>query len=319
MRIQPVVSVIIIFLDEEKYLQEAIESVFAQSFPAWELLLVDDGSTDGSTDIARDWAERYPNRVRYLEHDGHANCGMSASRNLGMGKAAGKYTSFLDGDDVWLPTKVKEQVAILEEHPEAAMVYAPLKMWYSWTGEPDDIDGDFLYGVSSDGAYPFRDELIEPPALLSTFLRHEEYLPGGFMAKRETMLRLAPYENEFRGPYSDTVALVKLCLHEKVYASTKVWYLYRKHEESNTYISWIEDTGFAEQRLYLDWVEEYFYEIGLEDPELWRILNRMLLPHRHPIRYVFRRQLLRFTRRLSPRFFDLLRLLRKSSLMAARF
>ncbi|HEY6261513.1 MAG TPA: glycosyltransferase family 2 protein, partial [Nitrospiraceae bacterium] len=62
----PLVSAIIIFLNEEKFLPEAIDSVFAQTHDNWELLLVDDGSTDGSSEIARGCARRYPGKVRYL-------------------------------------------------------------------------------------------------------------------------------------------------------------------------------------------------------------------------------------------------------------
>ena len=74
----PRVSSIISFLNEERFLQEAIESVFDQSFGDWELLLVDDGSIDGSTGIARRYAEMNPEKVRYLEHEGHRNRGTSA-------------------------------------------------------------------------------------------------------------------------------------------------------------------------------------------------------------------------------------------------
>src|ERR687889_2435319 len=93
---KPLVSSIIIFLNRERFIQEAIESVFAQTYDNWELLLVDDGSTDGSTQIALRYAERYPEKVRYLEHPGHQNSGMSASRNLGIRYAKGEYIAFLD-------------------------------------------------------------------------------------------------------------------------------------------------------------------------------------------------------------------------------
>ena len=65
MRSEPLVSAITIFLDEEKYLKEALGSILDQTYDNWELLLVDDGSTDGSTDIAKSYAARYPGRVRY--------------------------------------------------------------------------------------------------------------------------------------------------------------------------------------------------------------------------------------------------------------
>src|SRR5262245_29470593 len=107
---QPLVSVIIIFLNAERFIQEAIESVFAQTYKHWELLLVDDGSTDGSTEIGRQYAAHDPEKVRYLEHEAHENRGMSASRNLGIRDARGKHIAFLDADDVWFSNILAEQV-----------------------------------------------------------------------------------------------------------------------------------------------------------------------------------------------------------------
>ena len=139
----PKVSVVMIFLNEEKYLQSAITSVLEQTFSDWEILLVDDGSTDESTAIAKCFASKYPNQIHYLEHDQHQNRGMSASRNLGIQNATGKYLGFLDADDLWLPKKLAEQVAILEEHPMAALVCGRTQWWYSWTGKKEDADRDF--------------------------------------------------------------------------------------------------------------------------------------------------------------------------------
>ena len=134
------VSCIIIFFNAEKFFEEAIESVFAQSYNNWELLLVDDGSTDSSTSIAHHYAEKYPDKVRYLEHESHQNRGMSATRNLGIRHANGEYVAFLDADDVWLTQKLEQKVAILNSHPEAVMVCGPVQFWYSWTGNPDDME-----------------------------------------------------------------------------------------------------------------------------------------------------------------------------------
>src|SRR3712207_5043688 len=129
----PLVSVIIIFLNAERFVEEAVESVFAQTYDNWELLLVDDGSSDASTAIAGRYAEEHPGRVRYLKHPRHQNRGMSASRNLGIGHAKGEYIAFLDADDVWLEYKLQQQVAILGSHPEASMVYGNTLYWHSWT------------------------------------------------------------------------------------------------------------------------------------------------------------------------------------------
>jgi glycosyltransferase involved in cell wall biosynthesis len=122
---RPRVSVILIFLDKAPFLQEAIESVISQTFEMWELLLVDDGSTDGSTDIAKMAARRLPHTIHYLEHEGHANRGMSTSRNVGLHHAQGEYMLFMDGDDVLTHNVLREQVALMEAHP-VGTVYGSL-------------------------------------------------------------------------------------------------------------------------------------------------------------------------------------------------
>src|SRR5205085_967833 len=122
---QPLVSIIIPFLNAGPFIEETIESVRAQTYAEWELLLADDGSTDSSTATAKRYAEGYSNRVRYLEHAGHVNRGLSATRNLGIRHSRGHLIAFLDADDVWLPHKLERQVAILNSQPEAAMVYGP--------------------------------------------------------------------------------------------------------------------------------------------------------------------------------------------------
>src|SRR5688500_9700971 len=94
------VSVIMPIYNGERYLEVAIETCFAQTYEHWELLLIDNNSTDTSAAIARRYAERNPGRVRYLKHEGHANHGSCASRNLGIREAIGEYIAFLDADDV---------------------------------------------------------------------------------------------------------------------------------------------------------------------------------------------------------------------------
>jgi glycosyltransferase involved in cell wall biosynthesis len=161
----PLVSIVTTFLNAERFLQEAIESVLTQTYDDWELLLVDDGSTDRSTQIALRHADQYPEKVRYLEHADHQNRGTSASRNLGIRESQGRYIAFLDADDVWLPNKLAEQVAILEAEPEAAMVYGLSQYWRSWTGHPEDAHRDTTPPL---GIAPGT--LVRPPTLLTRSL-----------------------------------------------------------------------------------------------------------------------------------------------------
>src|SRR5436190_5238810 len=169
---QPLVSGTIIFLNGERFIDEAIRSVLAQTYENWELMLVDDGSTDGSTAIARSYAERYPEKICYLEHSGHQNRGMSASRNLGVKHSRGEYIALLDADDVWEPNKLAEQVALLDAQPQAALLYGRTLWWFGWTGKPEDIARD---RVSSLAVEPGT--LVQPPELLARMLRNDEDLP----------------------------------------------------------------------------------------------------------------------------------------------
>ena len=100
---KPLVSVVLNFFNAEKFIREAIESVLAQTYNNWELLLVDDRSTDGSGQIALRYARKDAERVKYLTHKEREKIGRSASLNLGIRNARGEYIAFLDADDVWLP------------------------------------------------------------------------------------------------------------------------------------------------------------------------------------------------------------------------
>ncbi len=105
----PVVSVIMAVRDGERYVAEALESVFAQTRLPDEVIVVDDGSEDGTADIVR----RFP--VRLLSQ---GRQGVSAARNAGLDEARGDLIAFIDHDDRWLPRKVERQVAYLEERPD---------------------------------------------------------------------------------------------------------------------------------------------------------------------------------------------------------
>jgi glycosyltransferase involved in cell wall biosynthesis len=284
----PLVSTIIIFLNGEQFIEEAIDSVFAQSFDGWELLLVDDGSSDGSTEIARRYAHTHPDRVRYLEHDGHQNRGASASRNLGIAAARGEYIAFLDADDVWLPHKLEQQVALLAAHPEAAMVYGPSEYWYSWTGAAEDAQRDFVQRL---GVEPNR--IVEPPELLKRFLRKDAPAPcpSDVLVRREVARRIGGFEVQFHGIYQlfeDQVFFAKLCLHSPVFVASECWDRYRQHEASCVVAVKRAGQYHTVRRFYLDWLEQYLAAQGERGSAVWDALQEELWPYRNPLRYRLR-------------------------------
>jgi glycosyltransferase involved in cell wall biosynthesis len=113
----PLVSVIIPSFNRAHCVGVAINSALAQTLSALEVIVIDDGSSDGTADLVS--AINDP-RVRFLRHD--ANRGASAARNTGLAHACGRYIALLDSDDVWLPEKLAAQVELLEGAPEASGV-----------------------------------------------------------------------------------------------------------------------------------------------------------------------------------------------------
>ena len=137
---KPRVSVVMIFFNGEAFLAEAIESVIAQTFTDWEFLLVDDGSAPAATGIAKGYAARYPGKIRYLDHPDHANRGMSRHSQSRHSDARGEFIAFLDADDIWMPSKLAEHVALLDKHQDVGMVCGATVYWHSWSGGKDRID-----------------------------------------------------------------------------------------------------------------------------------------------------------------------------------
>jgi glycosyltransferase involved in cell wall biosynthesis len=112
--IAPHVSVIVAVYNGERFLAEAIESILAQTYPSYEIIVVDDGSTDRTKEIALS----YPN-VKYLYQ---ANAGTAAARNRGIQIARGEYLAFLDADDLWMHDKLSIQMAAFEVDPALEIV-----------------------------------------------------------------------------------------------------------------------------------------------------------------------------------------------------
>lgn len=103
------VSVIMPAYNSEEYIRESIESVLVQTYSNWELLIVDDGSTDKTASIVQEYKDI---RIHYLHQ---SNCGVAAARNHGIREARGRYVAFLDSDDLWLPDKLNRQLQFMKK------------------------------------------------------------------------------------------------------------------------------------------------------------------------------------------------------------
>ena len=112
------VSIITPCYNGEKYIRETIDSVIAQTYPDWEMIIVDDGSKDNSAAIVREYADKDP-RIQLIQQ---ANAGSAAARNNGIRRAEGQYIALLDADDLWHPDFLKKQIEFMKRK-DAVCVY----------------------------------------------------------------------------------------------------------------------------------------------------------------------------------------------------
>jgi glycosyltransferase involved in cell wall biosynthesis len=278
----PLVSVIIPFLNAEKFLEEAILSVCMQTYDNWEILLVDDGSTDRSTCIAKEYARQYSSKIRYLEHERHGNRGTTVSRNLALSVARGSYVALLDSDDVWLPNKLERQVDVLDSQPASAMLCGSSEYWYSWTRTPEDRKRDVVHPL---GLPP--NEVCLPPRMLSLSLANKARTPcpSNILLRRDVIERIGGFEESFIGAnqlYEDQAFLAKLCLSAPIFVVEECWDRYRQHPDSCD--SLVEKAGLsgAARLFYLNWLLDYLTQHSITHPELWKVLHREVWRLQHP-------------------------------------
>jgi len=274
--------VIVPFLDSARFLAEAIASVRTQSYARWELLLIDAGSTDGSTEIARRHAAAAPERIRYLEHAGHENRGRSASRNLGLANARGSLVAFLDSDDVWHPRKLGRQVALLDAHPDAALVYGRSEYWHSWNPEAPEGERD---RIPRHGIHVPIGTVIRPPAL--AIVNYPLGLapappPSDVMVRRDVLEYVGGFDESFHGPhamYEDQAFFSKLYLRFGVYVSDECWDRYRVRPDSCVAAATRQGHYHSARRFFLRWLEGYLLRQQIADPEVWQALEMASWPY----------------------------------------
>ena len=208
------VSVIIPSYNRAAYIEAAISSALDQTYGPVEVIVVDDGSTDGSYEKLQQWEER--GELVLLTHPERRNRGQSASINLGIQQAAGSYIAILDSDDMFAKEKLADQVAFLEANPETGMVYGQ--------GHAVDADGNFLFKVPGDG----HQEPSDPNRLL---LDCYMALPGGSLVRRSVFEKAGLFEESFRAGQDHDMA-IRIMEATKCAYLPKLAFYYRKHDDS---------------------------------------------------------------------------------------
>jgi glycosyltransferase involved in cell wall biosynthesis len=246
----PAVTCVIIVYNGEAYLDEAIMSVIEQSSPEWELIIADDGSSDASREIARRHAAA-DSRIRLITHPDSRNHGTGATRNLGWSESRGNFIGFLDADDVWEATKIEQQLELLSQHPDVAMVYGRTLIWHSWHASDTE---DFFYHL---GVQPNRVHM--PPILFRNLLRNVYQTPTtcNALMRRSAIADVGGFDESFTGTFEDQLLFAKILLHFPVFVSGRCWAKYRQHHASTSTMSAAAGGDLATQIRYLERIHHY--------------------------------------------------------------
>ena len=237
------VSVIITAHDEAAFLGAAIDSVLAQELPADEILVVDDGSVDGTRAVMDARAAARPDVIRTITLP--RNRGAPFARNTGAAQARGELLAFLDGDDVWLPRKLAVQRAILDRHREAGYTYgSAIELRDGRVGPTPERLG------SPSGVY-------RPPALCIGYLRdtYWNFWPSGLLIRRATFALTGGFV-EALGAYQhweDYFYACVLALAEPAYVLDEPLTLYRVHDASCSRRAELSKKTIVDERVGLQW------------------------------------------------------------------
>ena len=257
----PRFSVITIVRDGEEHLAEAIASVQDQSVEDWELHIVDDGSSDGTLELATRLAADDPARIHLHRHPGGENRGMSASRNLGLRHAVGAFVTWLDHDDRFLPRKLETLHAALDRCPEAVAAIGPCRRWRSWTSSKMEDEDQSFPNIE-----PHR--LLPPPGLLPVFLANPRSVPLAPLVRRRPLVAMGGHVERFRGMHEDQAFLARLMFRHPVIVIPDVLHLYRQHESSCVARTHRSGLDVRTRRRFLHWLAMEFETCGPRDEKL---------------------------------------------------
>ena len=275
----PLVSVVLAFLNEERFLGEAVESVVQQQYKNWELILIDDGSGDGSSAIARGFADNYPGKIIYTEHEGHKNIGLSASRNHGISISKGELVAVLDADDIWHAEKLQEQVNLMKQFPEIGLLCEASEYWYSWD---DASKEDYIVQAGI-----IRDKIIQPPKMLEMVYPlspGSSPCPCSWMIRKTVLDEFGAFEAQFNNKFmlfEDMAFLHKMYLNTPVYVSSKCHNKYRIRKGSLVHTYGRSDYHEVKQ-FFLAWLKDYTNKLSIKSKTIQFLIWKAMLPYKSP-------------------------------------
>jgi glycosyltransferase involved in cell wall biosynthesis len=252
----PKVSVCIATYQQRELLREAVESVLAQDYPCFEIVVGDDGSTDGTHEMLHEYEQRHPGLFKLALSP--CNTGITENCNRVLALATGEYLAWLGGDDLWLPGKLRQQVEWMTQHPEAAICYTGTEIFESDTGRRVRLQ----HGRDN----PFREGGVE--LLLDSVVA----FCGSSVMGRRSALPEGGFDPRLN-VVSDWMLWVQMARRGRVGYVEEILTRYRIHRGN---VSRRADVLLREQMLAANLVEQEWPEYG---PALARLRTELLWMH----------------------------------------
>ena len=245
------VSVIVPTYNRASVIKRALQSIYNQTYNDYEIIVVDDGSTDNTIEILEDERLRNP-RLRYIRHK--KNMGVSIARNTGIINSAGKYIAFLDSDDEWHREKLEEQVRIMNSNENIGLVYTGSKIIYEGLNNEDIIPvfSGYIFNKLLERNFIAASSVMVPKGIFNEIGLFDERLK--IMQDWDMWLRIS--KRYLIIPVKKV--LIKYYVHEKRISSNLV---YRLHDYASIF------------RKYKDKI----YSLGLSDKYYYYIARTLIL------------------------------------------
>lgn len=227
----PRVTVCIPTYNRQRYLREALDSVFRQTWTDFEVLVVDDGSTDGTAKTLRS----YPHPIRYIYQE---NQGVAAACNRLIAETRTPLVAWLGSDDLWLPEKLEKQMALLEGKPERTIIYNPMMT------------------IDAKGNMRRRQGRPSPSGRITTLLFEHTFVPTiSALMPTHLVSEVGGFDRRYR-VCSDYRLLLMLSLSCDFAAYPKPLVMNRRHDTN------LSANSFANQSMKIAMLEEFYYELG---------------------------------------------------------
>lgn len=240
------ISIIMPAYNSERYIAEAVESVLTQSYTNWELVIVDDGSSDRTPEIIDEYAER-DRRIKVFHRK---NSGVSAARNFALQNICGEYVTFIDSDDIYHPSRLEIMLEAFEQHPKCDAVFAEHKEFKG------DISINDTVGLS-------KTELINEDIMKNIISDTRKHFVCNAMLKSE----IAKKEKFAPIRFAEDFCYFRDCARhfKQITALDKVLYYYRRDNENAMTCNFLTEKYVPDYMKLVENIYGFCKSNGLED------------------------------------------------------